>query len=252
MSKPIIGITTYHEINEQRRWRFVTNQTYVDAILNAGGIPVLIPLNIVQSGDDSLLRALYERIDGVLIPGGGDIHPEFYSQYITPKDTKVDRNRDKVEITLAIWAYEDDQPLLGICRGQQVINVALGGTLIHDIPSEKPSQLLHDYDDHIPPSHLAHNVDLDRDSQLGKILGVSKIEVNSLHHQAIEQIAPVLKVNAYADDGIIEGVEVPDAYFYIGVQWHPEWMTANVPAMKNLFHSFVEACAKKMTEKQQV
>ena len=252
MSKPVIGVTTYHEMNEQRRWRYVTNQTYIDAILGAGGIPVLIPLNVVQSDDKSLLRTLYERVDGILIPGGGDIHPEFYSQYITPNDIRVDRNRDMVEITLAQWAYEDDQPLLGICRGQQVINVALGGTLIHDIPSEQPSELLHDHDDHIPPSHLAHVVGLDSESRLGQILGVNKIEVNSLHHQAVADIAPPLKVNAYADDGIIEGVEIPDAYFYIGVQWHPEWITSTVPAMKNLFQSFVDACAKKMVEKQRV
>jgi putative glutamine amidotransferase len=249
---PVIGITTYHEINQQRRSRYVTNQSYVDAVLDAGGIPVLIPLNIVKSDDLTSLRALYDRLDGILLPGGGDIHPEFYQQYITPKDLKVDRNRDKVEVTLAKWAFEDQRPLFGICRGQQVINVALGGTLIHDIASDKPSELLHDHDDHIPPSHLAHHVEIERDSQLAKIMGVSKIEVNSLHHQAIAHIAPSLKINAYAEDGIIEGVEVADADFYIGVQWHPEWITSNVPTMKNLFQSFVETCAKNMLEKQRV
>lgn len=243
MSQPVIGITTYHELNAQGRWRYVVNQTYTEAVLNAGGIPVMIPLNIMQNGDTSQLRRLYERVDGILIPGGGDVHPEYYHEYITPKETRVDRNRDDVELTLAKWSFEDNQPVLGICRGHQVLNVALGGTLVHDIQTDRTTTLEHDQDDSHSPARLAHRVKIQPQSQLAKIIGVTELEVNSLHHQAVDQVAPPLQVTSHADDGIVESIESAEAAFCIGVQWHPEWLVANVPVMRNLFSAFVDACA---------
>lgn len=239
--KPLIGITTVGEKYERFGYRYYSPKSYAEAILKAGGLPVLIPLIVMETQDTEVLRGIYERLDGVLIPGGGDIHPEYYQQYITPEILKIDRTRDLVEINLAKWAYEDKRPLLGICRGQQVINVALGGTLIHDIPSQNNTPISHDQPVDISPSVLIHEVMIDTDSKLANLLDTTTIKVNSLHHQSIDAVASVLKVTAHAEDGIIEAVEAPDAAFYLGVQWHPEWLTTD-PAMQKLFKAFIAAC----------
>lgn len=239
--KPLIGLTTVGDKYRRFGYRYYSPKTYSEAVLRAGGLPVLIPLNVIESGDEEVLRAIYERLDGVLIPGGGDVHPEYYQQYITPMESKVDRTRDMAEIALAKWSLEDNRPLLGICRGHQVINVALGGTLIHDIPSQNSTPISHDQPDEVPPGELIHDVTVVSDSKLAKVLDTAQVCVNSLHHQAIDQLAPRLKVTARSEDGIIEAVEVPDATFFLGVQWHPEWLVHD-PAMQKLFRAFVDTC----------
>ena len=240
--KPLIGITTVGDKYERFGYRYYSPKSYAEAVLNAGGLPVLIPLNVLEARDEEALRGIYERLDGVIIPGGGDVHPEYYQQYITPHEVKINRTRDLVEINLAKWAYEDDRPLLGICRGHQVINVALGGTLIHDIPSQNGTPISHDQPDDVSPNELIHVVTVDADSKLANLLDATTVRVNSLHHQAIDDLAPLLKVTARAEDGIIEAVEVTDATFYIGVQWHPEWLTTD-PTMQKLFQAFIDTCA---------
>lgn len=244
MSNPLIGIPAAHEIDEYRRPRYYVLESYAQALLEAGGVPLIIPLNVMQHDDTSLLRSLYERLDGILLSGGGDVHPEFYDQHLSDTIARIDRSRDQVEIKLARWAFEDDRPLLGICRGSQVMNVALGGTLIHDIPSAVRSQLQHDQALSENPARLAHEVNIKADSRLATILGTDHLTVNSLHHQAVDQLASGLTISARAADDVIEGIEAPSAAFYIGIQWHPEWLTRNVPVMKKLFKAFVEACAE--------
>jgi putative glutamine amidotransferase len=250
MNPPLIGLTTTRIQDESGRVRDSLTQEYAQAVVQAGGLPVLIPLSTIESGETDLLRALYERLDGVIIPGGGDIHPEYYGDYVTDYDHDISRLRDKAEITLVQWAYEDDCPLLGICRGHQVVNVALGGTLIHDIDAKlNGSGLEHDAHTIAQRSQVAHEVEISPDSRLADILGLTSIGVNSIHHQAVDKIAPSLVATAFTSDGIIEGVEAPTATFLIGVQWHPEAIVDTVPEMRILFANFVKICAKQQHRK---
>jgi putative glutamine amidotransferase len=212
--------------------------TYPHAVAIAGGAPALIPLSI----DTDILRAHYERLDGLVLSGGGDIAPERYGAAPSPYSTGIDFNRDEIEILLARWAVEDDKPLLAICRGHQVLNVALGGTLIQDIREEVSNALRHD-----PPTDdwftiLAHEVAIVAGSTLHAALGGERrLAVNSLHHQSVRQVATDLRIVACADDGIVEGIEHPDRRFVVGVQWHPEALVDQHPPMKRLFEELVHS-----------
>jgi putative glutamine amidotransferase len=244
MATPLVGLTSVRITGDNNRLRDAMSVEYSNAIARAGGIPVLVPLAVIEAGNEPLLRSLYERLDGILIPGGGDVHPEYYGEFVTDYDREISRSRDRVELTLARWAFEDNRPLLGICRGHQVINVALGGTLMHDIYAElNGSALKHDQDATLPRSRLLHEVEVKAGSQLGAMLGCDRLSVNSLHHQAIRRLASPLNVTAVASDGVIEAVEAPGKCFYLGVQWHPEAMLDKVPTMQALFAEFVRACA---------
>lgn len=243
MTPPLIGITTARTHIEYDRWRDGMAAEYSNAVMRAGGIPVLIPVSIVEYGNESDLRSLYERLDGILIPGGGDIHPEWYGEALTKFEYEIIPLRDQIEITLAKWAFEDNRPLLGVCRGQQVMNVALGGTLMHDIKEELNGKSLpHRQPSEKPRTFLAHEVEVQADSRLAAVLGCNRVSVNSIHHQAVGKLADSLRVTALADDGIVEAVEIPDAHFYMGVQWHPECLVDTVPEMQSLFRQFVESC----------
>lgn len=213
-------------------------EAYVKALAEAGASPVLIPTDL----DEDDLAALFSRLDGIVFTGGGDIHPAYYHTAEHPKVDEVDTARDRTEFYLLNRVIEEGKPFLGICRGIQLVNVGLGGTLYSDIADQVPNALRHDWYPDWPRDHLAHSVQLESSSLLGKLLGQTEIHVNSLHHQAIAKLAPGLKPTAYAPDGIIEGVELPDHPFGLAVQWHPEWLTASAP-MRALFKAFVEAAA---------
>ncbi len=192
------------------------------------------------------LRRIYERLDGIVLSGGGDVDPARYSaESVSPYTEGIDSGRDEAEIQLVRWAVEDDRPLLAICRGIQVLNVALGGTLIQDIREEVIHSLRHEAPTDkwfVIPTHM---VTVAPDSRLGMALGLAdhRLAVNSLHHQAVGTIAPGLQVVAHADDGIIEGLELPEKRFVIGVQWHPEALVDEHPPMHRLFEALVRAAA---------
>jgi putative glutamine amidotransferase len=243
MSKPLIGITT-------ERWSSSLTQpnhnvqgmltTYIEALLGAGGLPILIPLS---PGDDDL-RALYARLDGVLIPGGGDIDPTLYHAPQHPETHEIDPDRDRVELQLTRRAVEDRKPIFGICRGAQVFNVALGGTLYQDLPSERPSGLRHANPfPEFPREHLAHSLKVEEESQLARLLGAPIVSVNSRHHQAVKEVAPGVDVSARAPDGVIEALELPAHPFALAVQWHPENLQ-HLPEMRALFEKFVETAGR--------
>jgi putative glutamine amidotransferase len=186
------------------------------------------------------LRAIYERVDAVLIPGGGDINPARYGATPHEKTDRIDDARDSAEIMVTRWAYEEDRPLFGICRGNQLVNVALGGTLVQDIPSLIATDIIHSN----PPSEperLIHDVRIRSDSLLARVTGADRLTVNSLHHQSIEHPAPGLAISAHADDDIIEAVEAADRFFFLSVQWHPEDLVADDPIMERLFAALVDA-----------
>jgi putative glutamine amidotransferase len=214
----------------------VVTEAYVQAVAAAGGCPVLVPLGLIPEQLDNLLT----RLDGILFTGGGDIDPSFYNTAPHPKVGDVDLDRDSVELYLLERAVDQEIPFLGICRGLQLVNVGLGGTLYADISMQRAGSLRHDYYPDYPRDYLAHRVDLRAGSQLAGILGESPLEVNSLHHQGIDRLAPGLAPIASAPDGIVEAVELPEHPFGLAVQWHPEWLGTHAP-MRALFQVFVQA-----------
>jgi putative glutamine amidotransferase len=190
------------------------------------------------------VRDILSRVDGVVITGGEDVEPSRYGQPRSDKCGKSNEARDETEIALIREAQEMRKPLLAICRGPQVVNVALGGTLIQDIPSETPGALSHNSQDE--RSARVHDVTIDKGSRIADAIGDSTISVNSFHHQAVKDVAPGLKVTARAPDGIIEGIEPEnDDWWMMGVQWHPEEMNDSPdPWDRGLFRAF----ADKLTE----
>ena len=239
IERPIIGCTTYRKAVPQKRPIDVYGlmPTYTEAIQAAGGIPVLIPLGL----RDQDLKALIERLDGILLPGGGDVEPERYNGRGDVEVWGIDQERDRTEIRLAQLAMTCQKPILAICRGLQVLNVALGGTLWEDVMSLIPGSLNHDLPDDIPRNHLAHTVTTAPDTLLSRCLGKSEVWVNSIHHQAIRDLASELVVTAVAPDNVIEAAEVPGHPFAVGVQWHPENLIHDDPAMLALFEGLVQA-----------
>jgi len=180
-------------------------------------------------------------LDALVIGGGNDIGPEHYGGEIDAR-VKTDQERDRLEMDWIRRALDEGMPLLGICRGFQVINVALGGTLYTHISDQIDNPLQHDSNRELSRDYLAHEVQVDEDTRLAEILGEPIIKVNSWHHQGVKDIPPILKVTAHAPDGLVEGMEIPAHPYAIAVQWHPEWMPED-PAMRNLFKTFIEASA---------
>ena len=234
---PVIGIPGRHDQSSRGSPIFAQNRTYVEAVTKAGGAPVLIPPNL----DEGALRAIYERLDGLLLAGGEDIHPKHYGEAIHEKCGQSDEARDTVELTLTRWALAEGLPILAICRGIQVLNVAAGGTLYQDIASQIPGSLKHNCWPDYPRNYLAHQVTVNGDSQLAAVLGQSRVGVNSLHHQAVKDLAASFKIVARATDGLIEAIEGYDHPFALGVQWHPEELVQDAPPMRRLFEVFVSA-----------
>jgi putative glutamine amidotransferase len=239
MTPPLIGITTSHFTTTTPLLADGVNEAYIKAVQRAGGLPVLIPLVLTEVQLDDLAS----RLDGLLFTGGGDIDPARYDGLAHVAVYDIDQPRDDTEIYLVQRASRTGQPFLGICRGIQVINVALGGSLYSHIADQKADALKHDYYPGYPRGHHAHPVQVSADSRLAQILGTAQVEVNSLHHQGLENIAPSLKVTAYAPDQLVEAVELAGHPFGLGVQWHPEWLQ-EAPEMRALFSALVGAAAR--------
>lgn len=221
--KPVIGITPCTRIDD-----------YVESVKRAGAEPL-----VLSTGDDP--AAVLDRVDGILLTGGLDVEPSLYGQAAHPS-TEAAPDRDRFEIPLSEMAIEHDVPVLAICRGVQVLNVAAGGSLVQDIPSAVGSDLPHSIE--TPKDRIAHPVRVVRDSALARALGprahLETCDVNSRHHQSVDRVAPDFVVSAVSPDGVIEGIERPRATFCVGVQWHPEnfWRTGE---FSGLFDAFVNA-----------
>ncbi len=236
MSKPLIGITTSHYTGSQGYPNIYVPQSYPDAIARAGGLPFLIPLGLPEE----VLTEMIQRLDGVLFTGGGDVSPERYGGETPSLASAIDIDRDRVELHLFENLTASGKPFLGICRGLQIINVAMGGSLYTDIGAQHPNAIRHDFQSGFKKDHLAHLMKVETSSQLGKAMGVSDLQVNSRHHQGICRLADDLQPAAYSSDGLIEGVEMVGYPYGIAVQWHPENLTEQQAAI-NLFRSFIEA-----------
>lgn len=236
---PLIGITTHSPTAPDWAELGLLRDLIVQSVEAAGGLPVIIPLGLGAA----TLPAVLTRLDGVLLAGGGDIDPARYGAEPHPLVVGVDPVRDAAEITLARWAVAESTPLFGICRGAQVLNVALGGTLYRDI-AEHPHAQLHTYYPNLPLDLRPHPVKVAEASRLAQAIGQLLVDVNSLHHQAVRDVAPALRAVAHAPDGLVEAIEVPDHPFALAVQWHPECLP-DVPEMRRLFEAFVRAAGEK-------
>jgi putative glutamine amidotransferase len=245
--RPVIGIATQTQeaIPGQSPLAWVMGQRYVQVLIERGAIPWIIPL---LKDDLGTLRAIYERIHGVFLTGGVDVDPAAYGEQRFEFCGRSDPPRDAVELTLLRWALADRKPVLGVCRGIQVMNVAVGGTLYQDVGQQRRNAIKHDYfptTGGFPRDRLSHPLRVTPHSRLATILEETNLQVNSMHHQGIKDLAPGLTPTAFAPDGLIEGVEGNNGQYLIGVQWHPEELVATQPAMRRLFGSFVEAAASR-------
>ena len=235
---PIIGITTNHSSNTYSQTTVLLNEAYIKAIMQAGGVPVLIPSLIANDGWD----ALYARLDGILFTGGGDISLDHFKGDPHPRIDDVDPERDTVELNLLHAAVADSKPFLGICRGCQLVNVGLGGTLYTHIPDQLPNALDHSYPGNMR-TVLVHEVRIEEGTRVADVLGEPIVKVNSHHHQGLKDIAPSLRVAGHSPDGLVEAIELPHHPFGLAVQWHPEWLT-DQQSTRNLFRRFVETAGK--------
>src|SRR5512142_534311 len=197
--KPLIGITTYQSKNSHGQPTVDLQQSYINAVMQAGGVPVLIPSMIAEDG----WNAVYSRLDGILFSGGGDISLDYFAGEPHPRIDEVDLERDVVELNMVKAAVADGKPFLGICRGCQVVNVALGGTLYTHLPDQLPDALDHAYPGNMR-TVLVHEVKIEEGTRFSEIFGQPIVGVNSLHHQGLKDIAPSLRVAGHAPDGLVE------------------------------------------------
>jgi putative glutamine amidotransferase len=236
LSSPLIGITTSRVYNRYGFSQIAVTEAYVKAVSRAGGTPLLIPLGL----PDAAYPTLLEHLDGILFTGGGDVQPERYGGQPHPLVSEIDPDRDRVEISLLKDCLTGNKPFLGICRGLQLINVAMGGSLYEDLQMQHPLAQRHQFFPEKPRTFPAHGVQIEPESRLAGILGSTQTEVNSLHHQGVRQLAAGLLASAHAPDGVIEAFELPDYPFGLAVQWHPEWMQDR-ESMRALFQAFNQA-----------
>lgn len=232
--KPRIGITTFLENREKKTYSSIS-YNYLNSVLLAGGIPVPIP--IVEDKND--IKQYVDLIDGIIFTGGEDVTPLYYNENPTRYIDYTSPERDEQEIQLLKEVLSRNIPVLGICRGIQIINVALGGTLYQDINSQVTGSLGHSPSE-LPVHHLFHTIDIQQGSKLYDIFGTQNLKVNSFHHQSVKELGKGLKISALSTDGIIEAVEGTEEDFLVAVQFHPEDLTIKHPHFLKLFKALVE------------
>ena len=235
MSRPVIGLTLDSEAPggySPMPW-YALRENYAQAVARAGGLPMLLPHEAEQAAD------YLDRLDGVIVTGGAfDVDPALFGEATRHPTVKTKDRRTAFELALTRGALDRDLPLLGICGGQQLLNIVLGGTLIQHVPDEVPTALAHEQPN--PRTEPGHAVRLTPGTRLHRICGADEIAVNSTHHQAVKAVGGGVTVNALAPDGVIEGIEVAGRRFCLGVQWHPEYSVSS--GDDRIFDAFVAAC----------
>ena len=232
MSKPIIGVMPLWDDEKDSIWML---PGYFDGINQAGAIPIMLPF----SENEQELDQLIKMCDGFLFTGGHDVSPELYNEKTLDGLVSSCVKRDKMESYILKKAIQLDKPILGICRGIQFINAALGGTLYQDIPTQYETETEHHQN---PPYDIpVHKVKVINDSPLYKCLDTELLDVNSYHHQAVKDLAPNLEVMAVSEDGLVEAVYKPDQKFLWAVQWHPEFSYKTDDNSRKIFKTFIEA-----------
>lgn len=237
--RPIIGLTVSIQTDEKRLF---TPTSYPSAIIAAGGIPVL--LNITS--DPEQIAQYADMVDGVLFSGGDDVNPAVYgeAQHWNCGDISPLRDAFEMQLLRTLLEKHPDKPILAICRGEQVANVSMGGTLYQDLHSQLPDCIRHQQKQ--ISAYASHRAEIVSDTRLHAIYGADEVMVNSFHHQAVKEVGTGLIVSARAEDGVIEAIEKPDHPYFVAVQWHPERLVEHdaASAHKALFSSFVQACRK--------
>lgn len=228
----IIGVTPIWDDDKESIWML---PGYLEGIRNAGGTPIILPLTT----DNNEIHRIFDICDGFLFTGGHDVTPELYNEQPLKNLVSTCEKRDTMEMALLRLAIQYDKSVLGICRGIQFINAALGGTLYQDIPIQHPSELEHHQS--APYDIPVHKVIIKKGSPLYNVLNTTELPVNSYHHQAVKVLAPCLKDMASATDGLIEAVYKPDHKFLWAVQWHPEFSYKTDKASQTIFSAFVDS-----------
>ena len=230
--KPLIGVMPLWDDDKESVWML---PGYLEGIRQAGGIPVILPF----TSENDELEQLAKMCDGFLFTGGHDVSPELYSEKPVDDSVICCKDRDEMESWYLKYAISSDKPLLGICRGIQFINAALGGTLYQDLPTQHPSEIDHHQK---PPYDIpVHTVSIVKDSPLGKLLDTEQLSVNSYHHQAVKDLSPRLKAMAISTDGLIEAVFMPEHRFLWAVQWHPEFSYLTDINSRKIFKAFIDS-----------
>lgn len=245
--RPVIGIPCYSARREGSQTPiYGNNQSYVRAVQRAGGAPLLIPS--YQDADN--LEAICSRLDGLLLSGGCDIDPARYGEEPIAACQAPEPERDELELALAAWALDAAVPILGICRGMQLLNVACGGTLVQDLATQQPEAERHDHAA-TGRTYRAHGIRLHEHSHLSEILGAAPYTVNSLHHQAVARAGESVEIVGWSPDGVAEAMEVDGHPFALAVQFHPEELEGDPEQpdepSRALFRAFVRACSERMT-----
>jgi putative glutamine amidotransferase len=228
--KKVIGVTSSYDWEKEN---YTLPASYIESITSCDGIPIILPPTMNMD-----VEKILSEVEGILLTGGVDVDPSLYGEPPLPRLGKIDPLRDYYEINLTRKALQKKKPVLAICRGIQVLNVALGGTLYQDIYTQIENPIKHGQT--APRFHPTHNVEILKDSKLYEIFKTSEIRVNSFHHQAIKDLGQNLIATAWSGDGLIEGVEKNDEEFVLGVQWHPERMIKG--EMIKIFKAFIEKC----------
>lgn len=234
MSKPVIGLVAAEDPRIAPD-KHMVNTAYLQALIAAGATPLVIPVD----GDADRATEYLPLLDGLLVPGGEDVTPSFYGQAPVPQVVYTYAEKDRMDLALVRMAAEAGLPVFGICRGLQVINVCFGGTLIQDLPSQRPGSLVHTSDKDAPRTHGARLVP---GSLMDRLLGGEPLTVNTYHHQAVDILAPGFSITAYGEDGVVEAIEDEARNIY-AVQWHPERMVAAQPRFRPLFRFLAEEAA---------
>lgn len=230
---PIIGVTSHVELD----YVHTVSNDYLQSVIQAGGVPIILPIGI-----DEHARKLAEKIDGLVVTGGGDIDPTLFGEEPMQNLGMISPGRDSFEMLMIQEMLKADKPVLAICRGIQILNIAVGGDMYQDIYSQISDSLLQ-HGQKAARTHLSHFVDAPEDSLMAKIAGQSRFKVNSYHHQAVRDVPKPLIVSGRASDGIIEAIESTEHKFVLGVQWHPEPLAVKGDEISiRIFEQFIENC----------
>jgi putative glutamine amidotransferase len=239
MPEPLIGITSGYRTIEVKYLHSCLSRKYTQAIIQAGGIPLILPANLSAKQ----LSTLFPMLDGILFSGGDDINPLLYGEGRLSQTKNILEERDEIETALLKSCLEQGKPVFGICRGLQMINVALGGSLYQHILTQHSGAIQHDRHNDLR-EHRNHSVDIKSGTLLARLTGLNSIRVNTLHHQGIRNVSDDLKIGATcSEDGLIEAIELTNQPFFLAVQWHPEEIV-EYPEQQILFEEFVKACSR--------